>query len=154
MKKLVTLVLVVIATTLTGCSSDDGVGSTQGDIFLKFIYNGQQYNFEPETITTLQKLILGSGVQNNEQTSLSLWMPQSPSINSYQITNDTPTDANSNILSNAIITVGDVTYEATSGSLVITSVTQDYVEGKFSFTAVDENDVTISITGGSFKAYN
>lgn len=154
MKKLVTLVLVVIATTFAGCSSDDGGGSTQSDLFIKFTVDGQQHNFDPSTFTTLQKVILGAGVQNNIQTSINLWMPASPSINSYQITNDTPTDTNLNILSNAIIIVDEVTYEATSGSLVITSVTQDYVEGKFSFTAVDENEATISVTGGSFKAYN
>lgn len=154
MKKLVTLVLVVIATTFAGCSSDDGGGSTQSDLFIKFTMDGQQHNFEPSTINSLQKLVLGAGVQNNVQTSINLRMPASPSINSYQITNDTPTDTNLNTLSNALIIIDEVTYEATSGSLVITSVTQDYVEGKFSFTAVDENEATISVTGGSFKVYN
>jgi hypothetical protein len=154
MKKLVTLVLVVIATTFAGCSSDDGGGSTQDGLYLKFTYEGQQYNFEPETLTSLQKLIMGMEDVNDIQTRLSLWMPENPTTGTFNITDDTVTDANLNTLHNAILYVGDATYDGITGTMVITSVTDQYVIGTFSFSAVNANGVTVEVTSGSFKADN
>jgi len=148
------LVLVVIATTFAGCSSDYGGGSTQDGLYLKCTYEGQQYNFEPETLTSLQKLIMGMKDVNDIHTRLSLWMPENPTTGTFNITDDTVTDANLNTLHNAILYVGDATYDGITGTMVITSVTDQYVIGTFSFSAVDANGVTVEVTSGSFKADN
>ncbi len=155
MKKLVTVLLVVIATTFAGCSSDDNGGNVgEEEIFLKFTYDGDNYNFEPETLTSLQKLIMGMEDVNDVQTRLSLWMPENPTTGTFNITDDTVTDANLNTLHSAILYVGDATYDGVSGTMTITSVTDEYVIGTFSFSGEDENGATIAVTAGSFKAFN
>ncbi|WP_432670177.1 hypothetical protein [Flavobacterium sp. SM2513] len=154
MKKLVTLVLVVIATTFAGCSSDDGGGSTQDDLYIKFTYEGQQYNFEPATITSGQKLIDGMEDVNDIQTRLSLRMPENPTTGTFNITDETVTDTNLNTLHSGILYVGDATYDGVTGTMIITSVSEEYVIGTFSFSGEDENGVTVAVTNGSFKAFN
>lgn len=155
MKKLVSILMVVLSISFVGCSSDDDGGNVGGEeIFLKFTYEGDNYNFEPETLTSLQKLIMGMEDVNDIQTRLSLWMPENPTTGTFDITDDTVTDANLNTLHSATLYVGDATYDGVSGTMVITSVTDEYVIGTFSFSGEDENGVAIAVTNGSFKAYN
>ena len=154
MKKLVTLLLVVIATSLIGCSSDDSGESIEEGFFLKFTYNGEQYSFDPQTGTSLQKVIFGMENVNDVQTRLTLYLPKNPSVGTFEITNDTPTDQNLATLHNAALDLGDVTFEGTSGTLKITSLTEDIIKGTFSFTGTDENGETVTVTNGSFTAFN
>lgn len=154
MKKLATLLLVVIATSMIGCSSDDSGGNTEEGFYLKFTYSGKQYFFEPQTGTSLQTVIMGMEDVNDVQTRLSLYLPENPSVGTFEITNDTPTDQNLATVHNAILTVGDANYAATSGTLKITSLTEDIIKGTFSFTATDDNGVVVTVTNGSFTAFN
>jgi hypothetical protein len=111
------------------------------------------YDFDPETITSLQKLIAGDQEVATVFTRLSLWMPVTPTVGSHAITDDTPTDANIGTLHNADLWIGDATYTATSGTLVVTEIDSEYIKGTFSFTGDDGNGVTISVTNGSFRAF-
>ena len=155
MKKFLSILLVVVSASFIGCSSDDSSnGGSEEALFLKFTYNGQQFNLEPATITSLQKLIIGNEEVNNVQTGLSLWMPENPSVGSYTITDETPSDANLSTLHNASLSIGDSMFEASTGTLVITQITDDYISGTFSFSGTDENGVSAAVTNGSFKAYN
>jgi hypothetical protein len=154
MKKLSYIFFVLFSLSFVACSSDDNSSGGEDDnLYIKFTLNGQQYNFEPETITSLQRLIMGDEDVNDVYTRISLWMPVTSTTGSHVITDDTPTDENLDILYNAELWVGDATYTATSGTLVITELNDDYVKGTFSFTGEDENGVTISVTNGSFRAY-
>lgn len=155
MKKILSILLVVVSASFIGCSSDDSSnGGADEALFLKFTYNGQQYNLEPATITSLQKLIIGNEEVNNVQTGISLWMPENPTVGSHTITDETPTDANLTTLHNASLSIGDFMYEANTGTLVITKITDDYISGTFSFIITDENGVSAAVSSGSFKAFN
>lgn len=95
---------------------------------------------------------MGYKETNAITTRLSLWMPVTPTVGSHTITDDTPTDANIATLHNAAFYVGDDTYEAISGTLVVTELTTDIVKGTFSFVAEDINGVTVTVSNGSFRA--
>lgn len=152
MKKLSFLFLVLFSLSFVACSSDDSSGSSDSELYLKFTVNGVNYDFDPETLTSLQKLIMGYKETNAITTRLSLWMPVTPTVGSHTITDDTPTDANIATLHNAAFYVGDDTYEAISGTLVVTELTTDIVKGTFSFVAEDINGVTVTVSNGSFRA--
>lgn len=156
MKKLSYLFLVLFSLSFVACSSDDSSNDNNNnatdDLYLKFTVNGVNYDFEPETLTSLQKLIMGLQETNNVTTRLSLWMPVTPTVGSHTITDDTPTDANIGTLHNAAFYVGDDSYDAISGTLVITELTDDIVKGTFSFVAEDINGATVTVSNGSFRA--
>lgn len=153
MKKIACLFLALITLSFSACSSDSSSdGNQTDDLYLKFTYNGQQYDFEPETITSLQKLIAGDQEVNSVFTRLSLWMPVTPTVGSHPVTDDTPTDANIGTLHNAELWVGDNTYTGTSGTIVITELDAEYVKGTFTFTGTTDTGATVSITNGSFRA--
>ena len=156
MKKLSYLFLVLFSLSFIACSSDDdssGDGGGDNSLYIKYTVNGVNYEFEPATITSLQKLIMGEQEINSVYNRISLWMPVTPTVGSHAITDETPNDTNLETLHNAELWVGDATYTATSGTLVITELNDDYVKGTFTFTGEDENGVTISVTNGSFRAY-
>lgn len=150
MKKLSFILLVLFSISFSSCSDDDSSGGSTDDdeLYLKFTYNGQQYNFEPETITSLQRLVAGNQEVNSVFTRLSLWMPVTPILGSHEITDATPTDANLTTLHNAELWVGENIFEGTSGTLVITEFDDDYVKGTFSFSGAN-----FTVTNGSFRAY-
>lgn len=153
MKKLSFLFLVLFSLSFVACSSDDSSGSSDSELYLKYTVNGVNYDFEPATVTSLQKLIMGEQEISSVYNRISLWMPVTPTVGSHTITDEAPNDTNLDTLHNAELWVGDATYTATSGTLVITELNDDYVKGTFSFTGEDENGVTISVTNGSFRAY-
>lgn len=154
MKKLVALILVLTSITFTSCSKDDSPSEdVQEELFLKFTYDGQNYNFNPATVTSLQKNVTGMQEINSVLNRLDLWMPVNSSTGSYNITDEFPTESNLTTLYNAEFWIGDATYVATSGTLVITAVNDEYITGTFNFTAEDDNGVVVVVTDGSFNAY-
>lgn len=154
MKKLVTILLVVLSISFVGCSSGDSSGDPLNDgNSLKFTYKGQIYNFEPSTGTSLQKVIVGSEDVNDVITTLFLEMPENPSVGTFSISNATPTDANLATLHGANLSVNDISYRGKSGTLKIISITPDFITGTFNFTGENQNGVSVEITNGSFKAF-
>lgn len=156
MKKLSCLLLVLFSLTFVACSSDDAatpdINNPDETLFIKYTLNGQAYEFEPETLTSLQILVRGDGEVSGVYNSISLWMPTEPSIGSHPITDDFPNDANIATLYNANVWVGSEIVDASSGTLVITEVGEDYVEGTFSFSGTNNNGTTAAVTNGSFRA--
>ncbi|RYG10931.1 MAG: hypothetical protein EOO07_21385 [Chitinophagaceae bacterium] len=156
MKKLSSLLLLFLSLSLVSCSSDDSGGSNGGDqvgsLYIKFNLNGQDYSFEPETMTTLQMLVRGDKETNGVFTSISLWMPVEPTVGSHPITDAFPTDANINTLHNANVWVGEEIVDATTGTMVITEVTEHHVKGTFSFSGTNDNGTAATVTNGSFRA--
>ncbi len=156
MKKLSYLFLVLLSLSFVACSSNDSSNdennNTNDELYLKFTVNGVNYDFDPETLTSLQKLIMGQKDINNITTRLSLWMPVTPTVGSHSITDDTPTDANLTTLHNAAFYVGNNTYEAVNGTLIVTELGSNYVKGTFNFVAEDINGVTVTVSNGSFRA--
>ena len=159
MKKLSYLLLVLFSLSFAACSSDDdssgnGGNNQDDELYIRFTVNGQSYDFEPATITSLQKHIMGDEDVNDVYTRISLWMPVNPTLGSHAITDDFPSDDNLDTLYNAEVWLGDDTIEATSGTLIITELDEEYIKGTFSFTGTNENGQTVTITNGSFRAYN
>lgn len=154
MKKLTYFLFVLFSLSFIACSSDDNSSGGEDDnLYIRFTANEQQYNFEPETITSLQRLIMGDEDVNDIYTRVSLWMPVIPTTGSYSITNDTPNDENLETLYNAELWIGDDTYVGSSGTLIVTEVGDEYVKGTFSFTGTNEAGTAITVTNGSFRAY-
>lgn len=155
MKKLVSILLVVLSISFVGCSSDDSSGGSLNDgLYLKFTLEGKNYNFEPTTGTSLQKVIFGNENVNDVITSMFIVMPENPSVGTFSISDATPTDDNIATLHSANLSVENASYDGISGTLKITSITDEYIKGTFSFTAEDFDGATVEITNGSFKAYN
>lgn len=155
MKKLSYLFLVLFSLSFIACSSDDNSSGDGGEdsLYIKYTVNGVNYDFEPATITSLQKLIMGKQEINSVYNRISLWMPVTPTVGSHAITDETPNDTNLETLHNAELWVGDATYTAISGTLVVTEMDNEYLKGTFTFTGEDENGATVSVTNGSFRAY-
>lgn len=155
MKKLSFLFFALITISLMGCSSDDdssGGGNQDNTFYLRYTLNGVNYDFEPETLTSLRTLIFGSGTVNNDFSRISLWLPNEPTIGSHEITGEFVSDENVDTLYSADVWIADEVIDATSGTLVITELGDGYVKGTFSFTATNDEGTTATITNGTFRA--
>lgn len=149
MKKIIGL-LTVLTLILVGCSSDsEGSSNNNYETYIKFKINGQSYNYEPETIVSLKTLVHGYTGNDNTLKRISLWMPNEIKKGTFTIT-DTPSDEDTY---NASYTSEDesIYIDGTSGTITITSVSDDYIKGTFSFNGSNEG-TTVNITNGEFKA--
>jgi hypothetical protein len=168
MKKLSYLLLLLFSLSFISCSSDDNstddnlggenpigenpINENPDDtLYIKFTVNGETYNFEPTTLGSLQKHIMGVDDFNDVEVRISLWMPVNPTLGSHAITTDF---SDLDTAYNAEVWLGDDTIEGTSGTLTITEIDEEYIEGTFNFSGTNENEQTIHITNGSFRAYN
>lgn len=139
---------------IQGISRDQlQMSGQQEENYIRFTVNGQSYDFEPSTLTSLSKLIMGVDNHNDINTRISLWMPLDANLGSHDITNQTTSE-----YYNADVWLGDDKYTSTSGTLTITEiVTEDedeYILGTFNFTGVNFTGETVTVTNGSFRAYN
>ncbi|WP_317245662.1 DUF6252 family protein [Flavobacterium amniphilum] len=117
--------------------------------YLKFKVGGQSYNYEPQTLTSSKTLVDGYTGNGNTLKRISLWMPNEVTTGTYSIT-DTP--SNLDTYNASYSSEGESIYiDGTSGTITITSVTEDYVKGTFSFSG-DNGGTTVNITNGEFKA--
>lgn len=150
MKKMVGLLLILLSFGITSCSSDDS-NNNQGGLYLRFTYNGQNYDYEPETITSLVTSINGTEGVDATYKFLSLTLPNDVTEGTYSITSPDPSDLEAfNAYYNS---EGDaVDFDASSGTITITNIDSEYITGTFSFSG-DNNGTTITITNGSFRAY-
>lgn len=148
MKKIFGL-LTLFTLLLAGCSSDSGGSSEGSGTFIKFTVNGQNYNYEPETISSNKTLIQGYAGSDTTLKRISLWLPNDVSTGTYSVT-DTPSDLDT--YNAAYSSEGEsINMDATSGTITITSITEDYIVGTFSFSG-DNGGSTLTITNGQFKA--
>ncbi|WP_130735941.1 hypothetical protein [Flavobacterium sp. J27] len=153
MKKVSQFFLILISLTIASCSSDDSSNNGDDALYIRYTFNNVSYDFEPTTITSLQKHIMGEKEINTVYNRISLWMPTNPSLGSHEITDETPTSSNLETLHNAELWVGNDTYTATSGTIVVTEINEEYIKGTFTFTGDDGNGTSVSVTNGSFRAY-
>lgn len=157
MKKLSFLLFAFISISFLGCSSDDDSptpeeGNPDTSLYLRFTLNGTEYDFEPETLTSQRTLILGNETVNEVYSRISLWMPNEPSLGTHEISDDFPSEANLTTLYSADVWIGEEVIDASSGTLVITELSDDYVKGTFSFTGTNEEGTTATVTNGSFRS--
>lgn len=148
MRKVIFSFLIIFA--LFACSSDDDNSSDNGDdIFITFKANGMSYTMEPYTSKSMEVYIAADQGLNETYREIQLRMPvdfnsgSHPIVDSYDLEDY-----------KASYTEGDVTIDATSGTLEITSIDGEYMEGTFEFEGEDGEGTTYIITEGSFKTYN
>ncbi len=160
MKKLASLAIVLFSLAITSCSSDDNtidnvpvIEEPQVEqINIKFKLDDEQFSFEPSTLTSLQRHILGESFINDELKRISVWMPVTPTVGTHNITDETPTDANIGTMYNVEVWANGTRYPADAGSMVITEVSADFIKGTFTATGTNEEGQAFVITSGSFKA--
>lgn len=150
MKKIMLLLVSVTMVTLSSCSSD-GDSNTNPDTFIKFKVDGVAYNYDPETLTSLKKLITGRVGEGATYREVSLWMPAEPTVGAHAIVDD-PTSGPTTYTA-IYASDFDNSYDATSGTVTITSIDDNYIRGTFSYT-VDTGGTPIVISEGEFVADN
>ncbi len=148
MKKVILLaILFVTAVSFTSCSKSSSAEDTTPttDNFIKFKFKNVQYVYEPETVTSLSKLIQGFDLSRR----ITIWLPLNYTVGTHQIvyapSNLTTYEAKYSENSPAL------DFDGTSGTITITAVTSTTIEGTFSFSGT-QGGVNYQITEGSFKA--
>lgn len=147
------LAVLFIALTAVSCSEDDVLPLTLeeelGELRIDFKYNGASYHMaNPITTNSTYKEVdaaIGSGTSYKRMTFL---MPLNPTVGIHFI--GPPVDDNA--YSVYYISEGNnVDMLADSGTINITTVTDDYVKGTFTFSGPN-GPVTVNVTEGVFLA--
>lgn len=152
LKKIMFLVIVITTLTLSSCSSDDSTTVTpEAENFIKFKYNGTVYSFNPSTNTSLVRSIIAFEGINDSFKSISLNTPLEISLGEHPIVDDSQ---NMTTTYSAYFTFMPTVegMDATSGTLNITVLTNEIIEGTFNFSGT-YNSLPVVITEGSFRAY-
>lgn len=162
MTKVRLLLLVLFSLSLNACSSDDSstpnptppiVEDPQtAPLHIKFKLNSEEFSFEPYTLTTLQRHIIGEENINDMYHRISIWTPVTPTVGGHEVSDATPTDANLDTLYSITFYVDDRTYTANQGTISITEVSNQFIKGTFICTGTDDTGAPFTITDGSFKA--
>lgn len=151
MKKSILSLFVIFS--LFACSNDDdsnGNGNGNGDdIFITFKANGTGYTMEPYTASSGKVDIGGEEGMDDSFRAIRLSLPLDFTTGSHTIEDSFDLEAYT-----ANYTDGNVSIDATSGTITITSINNEYIEGTFSFTGEDQEGTTYEITEGSFKTYS
>ncbi len=146
--------------TLNACSSD-GSGSDDNtdpdpdptaEKFITFKYNNTVYTLDnPSTFIDTKREVRGNQGINAQYKKLSLWMPTNVTLGAHPVTYD-PTNDNSYEI-HFVSQAEGLYFDANSGTINITVITDTTIEGTFQGTETDEEGNTITISEGSFRAY-
>ncbi|MEM5565505.1 hypothetical protein WNY78_10335 [Psychroserpens sp. AS72] len=145
--------LVIFSVSFTSCSSDDDAGSQDEDTFIRFSIDGTDYNFTD--IATAESLVItlngnnGEGFSNVGDTQIALWIPIGAETGTFDVDNSFEATHQISFSSDAMNFSFDF---AESGTITLTQTTGEYFEGSFNATITNDDDETISIENGSFRA--
>ena len=146
--------LIIFSVSFTSCSSDDDSGSVDEDTFIRFSIDGTDYNFI--NIATAESLVItlngnnGEGFSNVGDTQLSLWIPLGAETGTYDVEDSFEASHQISFTSDPINFSFDF---AESGSITLTQTTGEYYEGTFTATITNDDDVSITLENGSFRAF-
>lgn len=146
------LLMAVFVFITVSCSETDSPtldGVPQG-LYIQFKSNGTQYTIsDPITIELSNKKIDGLQGADASLVSITLYMPLNPTVGTHFMT-DTPSDDDSY---GGYFTLGNNSVDIISnaGILTITSITDDFITGTFSFSGMNGSAV-VEVTNGSFVA--
>lgn len=156
MKKRYQLIVMIalMGTVLLSCSSDDDSGAPDSNTYIRFTIEDTDYDFE--NIITAESLSItfngnnGATIQDVGDTRISVYLPLDIVVGNYDIVGGAfGGDYKVSFSSEPLGFDFDF---AQSGSINVTSVSEDYVEGTFTATITSESDETITLTDGSFRA--
>lgn len=153
LKKIMFLVIVTTTLTLSSCGNDDDSATVtpEPENFIKFKYNGTVYSFNPSTNTSLRRSIIAFDGINDSFKSISLNTPLEISLGQHPIVDD-PQNLTTTYSANFTFMPMIEGIDATSGTLNITVLTNEIIEGTFNFSGA-YNNLPVAITEGSFRAY-
>jgi hypothetical protein len=146
--------IVILSFGLSSCSSDDdNSGSQDPETFIRFTINGTDYDFR-DILTAESGVITlngnnGSGLTNPGDTQIGLWMPLTLTNGSFDVEGGFSADYQVSFTSDALSFDFDF---AESGTMTLTQTTGEYIEGTFTATVTNDDNTTISIENGEFKA--
>jgi len=149
---LVSLILTLITFSCTKTTEDNP--SIVDELFIKYTANGVDYKYtDPVTASSSNMTINGqiaNSATDTDYSKISLWFPLGITTGTFDFTGDVFTDGDYKLklISNPL----NIDGWATSGSVTITSISSEFIEGSFTAT-VSEDSSTVSITSGEFKAY-
>jgi len=152
MKKLLYTVFAVITMVTAGCSSDNDDDNNSTETYLNYTLNGvDDVETNPETMTSLQRLVRGDFQSGTVHHSLSLWTPIEITEGTHAIVANS---SGSNLDAySASVWVGSEIVDSSAGTLVITEITEEYFEGTFTFTGTNNNGTSATVTEGTFRAF-
>lgn len=151
MKKIASLITVLLIAMTVSCSKDDNNNTTNDELYLRFTTNGTAYDIaDPETLTSLSTAIDAQQGADASMRRVTLFIPNDATVGTHDIT-DEPSNVDAY---GAVYYQGnDITVAGTSGTLTITSKDADYVKGTFTFSGVDgTTGDPYTVTIGSFRA--
>ncbi len=146
------LFLMVIALTFTSCSEDDDSNSEDVSTFIRFTIDGTDYDFG--NIISAESLSLtlngnnGEGLTDPGDTQISIFLPVEPVEGTFDFQGTFDGDHKLSFSSESLGFDFDF---AEDGSITITEISDDFIEGTFTATITSEDDTTINITSGTFK---
>jgi len=144
------LMMVFVFTTLSCSNSESGfVDTTPTGLYVQFRSGGSQYLIQnPTTLNLSNKKIDGLQGSGSDLVGITLYMPLDPTVGTHFMT-DSPSDDSTYgayfILGNSVDMI------ANAGILTITSITDQYITGTFSFSGLNGAGV-VEVTNGSFTA--
>ena len=145
------LVMMVFVFTALSCSDSESglVDTTPSGLYIKFKSGSTQYLIQnPTTYDLSKKKIDGLQGSGSDLVSITLYMPLDPTIGTHFMT-DSPSDDDTYgayfVLGNSVDII------ANAGIITITSITDQYISGTFSFSGLNGSAV-VEVTNGSFVA--
>lgn len=143
--------LAIVAVLTFSCSSSDSGGSDSTYIRFK-VNGGAQINLvDPGTITSMMASISATEDLGADIRSIIFTVPVDVTVGAHDITDASPSELTAYSVNYSL---GDVFVNATSGSMSITNIGAEYMEGTFNFTGVDASTgETYTITEGAFRAH-
>lgn len=132
-------------------SGATGGGSGETEYYINFSIGEEEFSYEAYTADSEMRLVRGGNDEVNNIKMISLWMPLNIIEGTYDITDAPPSDTDA-YTAEYDSDPDNINLDATEGTLTIISVTDNTIEGTFSFSGDDGNGNQISITNGEFLA--
>ncbi len=154
-KKITFFAFTILALTMSfSCSNNDS--SDEDEIvttenFIKFKYKGATYSFDLGLGTSDAMNLMGSQGIDDTYKSVSLWMPLNATKGSHPIVRDLQ-NLNTTYQASFYFMPEIVNADATSGTLTITAIDSEKIQGTFSFSGTNKG-TEFAVTEGSFSFY-
>ncbi|WGH75101.1 hypothetical protein P8625_13640 [Tenacibaculum tangerinum] len=158
MKKIRTIlkiaIVLIVSITLQSCSSNDESDVQNPETYIRFTINDTNYEFKDIITAESTSITLngnnGEGFSNAGDTQIALWLPLALSNGTFEVEGGFSADYQIAFTSNSLAFDFDF---ANSGTITVTKSTGEYIEGTFSASITNDDDVTITLTNGAFKAF-
>lgn len=153
----ITLIMVLTIFAMAvfqSCSEDDSNESGNAETFVRFTIDGTDYELnEVASATSLSLTLTGADgvIDSGEFTSLGLFLPLAPVEGTFDVT-DFFTDGDHKLTFTSESLDVDFTF-ADSGSITISSIGEEYIEGSFSGVVTSNSNDQVTISNGSFRGF-